>query len=99
MFYIFVWQILCFLLSSGIFVVCKAAGQGKKFERAIGVTEDCLFPFKHDDKQYNGCVPSKDGKGSWCATKVNSKGIMKAWARCNGICKTDKGTCLLSKNL
>ena len=77
---------------SGKFVVCKAAGQGKKFERAIGVTEDCLFPFKHNGKQYNGCVPSADGKEPLCATKVDNKGIMQKWARCNGVCNTDKGT-------
>ena len=88
--------------SSGKFVVCKAAGQGKNFERGIGVTEDCLFPFKHNAKLYTGCVPSIDGKGPWCATKVNNKGIMQRWARCNGVCNTDKGTysfinyCLLS---
>ena len=78
--------------SSGKFVVCKAAGQGKNFERGIGVTEDCLFPFKHNAKLYTGCVPSIDGKGPWCATKVNNKGIMQRWARCNGVCNTDKGT-------
>merc|ERR1712223_1046287 len=78
--------------SSGKFVVCKAAGQGKNFERSIGVTEDCLFPFKHNAKLYTGCVPSIDGKGPWCATKVNNKGIMQRWARCNEVCNTDKGT-------
>ena len=80
------------ILSSGEFVVCKAAGQGKNFGRSNGVTEDCLFPFKHNGKQYSGCVSSKDGKGPWCATKVDSKGRMSTWARCNGVCKTDKGT-------
>ena len=62
------------------------------------MTEDCLFPFKHNGKQYSGCVSSKDGKGPWCATKVDSKGRMSTWARCNGVCKTDNGTHILLRN-
>ena len=76
--------------------VCKAEGQGKTFGSEDGVTEDCVFPFKYGGKLHGGCVPSSNGKGPWCATKVDSKGIMKTWARCNGICKTDKGISLLS---
>ena len=40
----------------------------------------------------DGC--SEDDKGkSWCATKVDSKGIMKKdkWARCNEHCRKDDG--------
>ena len=83
-----------FLICIGAYVICKAAGQGKRFERAIGVTEDCVFPFIYRGKKHNGCVPSsKNGKGPWCATKVDSNNKMKTnkWARCNKHCDTDKG--------
>ena len=80
--------------------ICKAEGQGKSFgSDKIGVaTENCVFPFKHDGKKYYGCAPGKDGKGPWCATKVNSKQEMEKnkWARCNSICPTSKGTSLAS---
>ena len=84
-----------FLICIGAYVICKAAGQGKRFERAIGITEDCVFPFIYRGKKHNGCVPSsKNGKGPWCATKVDSTNKMKTnkWARCNKHCDTDKGT-------
>ena len=45
-------------------------------------------------KKYDGCVPSsKDGKGPWCATKVDSRGNMRKdkWARCNKHCHKDDG--------
>ena len=75
--------------------ICKAEGQGNTFgSDKIGVTtEDCVFPFKHDGKKYNACAPGKDGKGPWCATKVNSNQEMEKnkWARCNSICPTSKG--------
>ena len=75
--------------------ICKAEGQGKSFgSDKIGVaSENCVFPFKHDGKKYYGCAPGKDGKGPWCATKVNSKQEMEKnkWARCNSICPTSKG--------
>ena len=76
----------------GKHITCKAEGQGKSFGSDGGVTEDCVFPFIYNGKKYTGC--SKDGKGKWwCATKVDSKGVMKKdkWARCNEYCAMDDG--------
>ena len=76
----------------GKHITCKAQGKGDKFGSEDGVIEDCVFPFTYNGKKYTGC--SKDSKGKWwCATKVNSKGIMEKdkWARCNEYCATDDG--------
>ena len=42
-------------------------------------------------RKFKGCAPSDEGKGNYCATKVDSKGIMvkDQWARCNEVCKVD----------
>ena len=86
----------------GEYYICKAGGQGKKFGSEDGVIVDCVFPFIYGGKKYDGCVPSsKDGKGPWCATKVDSRGIMRKdkWARCNKPCPKDDGILQLFEHL
>ena len=78
-------------INIGIHLTCKARGKGKGYGSS-GTPQNCLFPFIHNGKKYNGCGPSSVGKGSWCATKVDSKGNLKTWARCNQYCKKDDGT-------
>ena len=82
------------MLSVGEYYICKAEGQGKEFGSEDGAIVDCIFPFVYGGKKYDGCVPSsKDGKGPWCATKVDSNGNMRKdkWARCNKHCHKDDG--------
>ena len=69
---------------------CRARGNGKVYG-SRGRSQDCKFPFIHDGKRYRGCAVSSGGKGPWCATKVDSKGNLKRWARCNKYCKKEKG--------
>ena len=82
-----------FFICSGEWTICKAEGQGKTFGSEDGVSEDCVFPFTYGGKKHGGCVPSSNGKGPWCATKVdsNNKMIKNKWARCNRYCNSDKG--------
>ena len=83
---------ITYLFIVGKHITCKAQGQGEKFGSEDGLVKNCVFPFTYNGKKYTGC--SKDGKGKWwCATKVDSKGIMKKdkWARCNEYCPTDDG--------
>ena len=74
-------------------MICKAEGQGIAYGSGDGTVEDCVFPFRHEGKEYNGCAKSSDGKGSYCATKVDAKGDMvkDKWARCNAYCAKDPG--------
>ena len=74
-------------------MICKAEGQGIAYGSGDGTAEDCVFPFRHEGKEYNGCAKSSDGKGSYCATKVDAKGDMvkDKWARCNAYCAKDPG--------
>ena len=53
-----------------------------------------MFPFKHNGKEHSGCASASDGKGLYCATKVDAKGYMvkDKWARCNKHCDIDPGT-------
>ena len=74
---------LFFLL--GVHLTCKARGKGQSYGSS-GTPQNCLFPFIHHGKKYNGCAG-----GSFCATKVDSKGNLKNWARCNRYCKKDNG--------
>ena len=57
------------------------------------MAEDCVFPFKHEGKEYKSCATPSDGNGAYCATKVDSKGnlVKDKWARCNEYCDNDKG--------
>ena len=71
-------------------IPCKARGHGKGYGSS-GTPENCKDPFIHGEKRHRGCAPSSDGKGYYCATKVDSKGNLKKWARCNKYCKKDKG--------
>ena len=71
-------------------MTCKARGYGKGYGSS-GTPRNCVFPFINGGKRYRGCVPSSVGKGPWCAIKVDSKGNLKKWARCNKYCKKDKG--------
>ena len=52
-----------------------------------------MFPFKHNGKTYKTCAKSSDGKGPYCATKVDSDGklVNDKWARCNDYCKNEEG--------
>ena len=68
---------------------CKANGQGKDYIEKKGSAQDCAFPFIHKNKKYIGCATSEDGKGHYCATKVDSKRNLVNWARCNICCKHD----------
>ena len=72
----------------GTHQTCKANGQGKDYIKK-GNAKDCIFPFIHNDKKYIGCATSEDGKGHYCATKVDSKENLVKWARCNNFCKHD----------
>ena len=74
-------------------MICKAEGQGKAYGSGDGTAEDCVFPFKHKGKEYNGCAKSSDGKSLYCATKVDAKGylVKDKWARCNSYCVKDPG--------
>ena len=73
--------------------ICKAEGQGKAYGSGDGTAQDCVFPFKSNNKTYNSCATPSDGKGAYCATKVDSNGNMVKgkWARCNEYCDIDKG--------
>ena len=73
--------------------ICKCEGQGQAYGSGDGVAQDCVFPFKHNGKTYSSCATPLDGEGPYCATKVDSKGILvkDKWARCNDYCDTDKG--------
>ena len=89
-----------FFFILGNHITCKAQGQGEKFGSEDGVIRDCVFPFIYKGKKYNGCCKYGQGK-LWCATKVDSKGIMKKdkWARCNEYCKQDDGMLLLFEHI
>ena len=69
-------------------MTCKARGQSKGYGSS-GTPENCVFPFTNDGKRYSGCIPNS--QGAWCATKVDSKGKMQIWARCNNYCRKDNG--------
>ena len=73
--------------------ICKSEGQGKAYGSGDGTAEDCVFPFKHNGKTYNSCATPIDGKGAYCATKVDSNGnlVKDNWSRCNEYCDNDKG--------
>ena len=73
---------------TGTHQTCKANGQGKDYIKK-GNVKDCKFPFIHKNKKYIGCATSEDGQGNFCATKLDSKGNMLEWARCNKFCKHD----------
>ena len=79
----------------GTHQTCKANGQGNKYIKK-GDANDCVFPFIHNDQKYIGCATgeiwrnNKDiGKDNYCATKIDSKGSLVNWARCNKFCKHD----------
>ena len=44
----------------------------------------CVFPFKHQNKVYNGCTLDKDGY--WCSTKVDLFGRHVGKEKNWGIC-------------
>ena len=73
--------------------ICKAEGQGKAYGSGDGTAQDCVFPFKYMGKTYESCATPSGGHKPYCATKVDSKGILvkDKWARCNDYCDTDKG--------
>ena len=72
----------------GTHQTCKANGQGNDYIKK-GNAKDCIFPFVHKNKRYIGCATSEDGKGHYCATKLDSKQNLVEWARCNKFCKND----------
>ena len=72
----------------GTHQTCKANGQGNDYIKK-GDAKDCKFPFIHKNKKYIGCATSEDGKGHYCATKLDSKQNLVEWARCNKFCKND----------
>ena len=70
-------------------MICKARGKGKGYGSS-GTPQNCRFPFTHGGKRYNGCATSSQ-YGPLCATKVDAKGKLTKWARCNKYCGKDKG--------
>ena len=73
--------------------ICKCEGQGQAYGSGDGTAQDCVFPFKRNGKTYKSCATPSDGKGPYCATKVDSnRNLVKdKWARCNEFCDNDKG--------
>ena len=52
-----------------------------KVEKNQKVKEgDCIFPFKHQWKEYNECADSE--KGKICATSVTERGTLKTYGYC-----------------
>lgn len=52
-----------------------------KIEKNQKVKEgDCIFPFKHQWKEYNECADSD--KGKICATSVTERGTLKTYGYC-----------------
>ena len=52
-----------------------------KIEKNQKVKEgDCIFPFKHQWKEYNECADSE--KGKICATSVTERGTLKTYGYC-----------------
>ena len=74
----------------GICQACKAYGKVKDYIEKAGSVQDCIFPFIHNSKIYYGCAASEDGKGHFCATKVDSNSNLINRAICNKCCKHDK---------
>ena len=51
----------------------------------------CLFPFVHQEQEFNECFKGK--RGDWCATKISSKTKkVKRWAYCDPETKTKTKT-------
>ena len=51
--------------------------------------ENCIFPFKYNDKMYVECTTDDSDNGrAWCATKVNSDGnvLRGKWGDCGNSC-------------
>ena len=67
---------------------CKARGTGNGYGRH-GTARNCIFPFIMSGKRYKGCAPNR--RGSYCATRVDSRGNCLRWARCNKYCRRDNG--------
>ena len=63
----------------------KLENKNDKIENLPGLSiEDgtCIFPFVHDEKEYEECY--KGQRGDWCATKVSKKTKkIKKWAYCD----------------
>ena len=54
---------------------------GKVYQNHSIVKEgECIFPFKHKDKELNECVTGS--KGKWCATEVDEQRNMKKFGFC-----------------
>ena len=70
-------------------MICKARGRGNGYGNS-GTPQNCKFPFILDGKRYNGCATT-DKYGPRCATKVDTKGNLVKWARCNNYCPKDCG--------
>ena len=70
-------------------MTCKAKGQEKDYESGKGNAQDCVFPFIHKGQKFTSCAFAEDGKGNYCATKVDSNGnlVGNNWARCNKYCE------------
>ena len=85
------YETMQFLKILGLHLTCKAKGQEKDYNSGKGKAQDCVFPFIHNGQKFASCASSKDGMGNYCATKVDSNGILVGnnWARCNKYCKHD----------
>lgn len=86
-----IYETMQFIKIQGLHMTCKAKGQEKDYNSGKGKVQDCVFPFIHNGQKFAGCASSKDGMGNYCATKVDSNGILVGnnWARCNKYCKHD----------
>lgn len=52
----------------------------------------CIFPFKFNDKMFNGCTKEYDPDGKfWCSTNVdlNNEHVAGNWGYCNNKCPLD----------
>ncbi len=63
-----------------------------KIEKNQKVKEGpCIFPFKHQWKEYNECIENDD-KGKICATSVTDRGTLKTYGYCKEEYKEDNNS-------
>ena len=69
----------------------KKNNQGKS-RRFKAIKEgNCIFPFIHNGKVFNECIPFEDKfNGSRCATELDKEGNMTRWGYCPKTIKIKK---------
>lgn len=75
-------------------VVTKAAPEETTTKEPACTTEDgelCVFPFKYEGKEHDGCVQGWTDSYRWCATGLDESGTFskpsKKWGTCASHCK------------